>query len=257
MVVKGKIDEKFPIEYYKQCSHEELFAALSSANLKIIDACLENPALTEAHIIALLRNPYITPEIIRNICAMRQWTSKYNIKVALVHCPKTPFNISSEFVNYLFWRDLLNVAKNLKIDPRLRISAERLIIDRLQELSLGEKIALAKIASPQLIKALIKENDAKIIEELLKNPQIVEEDIIRIINIAKDANILASIYNNKKWCFRYNIKKALINNPTTPLHIAANLLKSLLRNDLIAITKQLNLSPSLRREAEEVLKNKY
>ncbi len=254
--MKGRMDENNSVDYYAKCSQEELFGALSSANMKIINACLENPAITEAHIIALLRNPYITSEIIRKIAMMRQWMSKYNVKVALVHCPKTPFNISSEYVSYLFWRDLLNVAKNLKIDPRLRIAAERLIIDKLQDLSLGEKIALSRIASSQLIKALIKENDPKIIEELLKNPQVVEEDIIRIINAAKDVYVLASIYNDRKWSFRYNVKKALINNPMTPLHISVNLLKSLLKKDLIAISKQVNLSPALRREAEEVLKTK-
>lgn len=243
-------------EFCKSCTSEQLYLVLSAANSNLLKACLENPAITELHIISLLRNPFINQEIVRLVCTNRQWISKYRIKVSVVHCPKAPYILSIEFVNFLFWRDLVAVAKDVKIDPRLRVAAERLIMEKMVELSLGEKIALSRIATPHLVKTLIKERNSKIIRELLINPFIIEDDIVRIVNTVKDTAILIEIANAGKWRFRYNIKRALVVNSITPLSISLNLLPTLLKRDLVAVSKQYNLNPLLRREAEGILHQK-
>lgn len=246
-------DINYDADYYKSCSADQLYVAINSADVNILSACLENPLLNEMHVIAMLRNHFITQEIVRKICSNNTMISKYEVKAAVIHCPKAPFNLSSEYVNYLFWRDLVAVAKDNRIDPRLRVAAERLIIEKIEELSIGEKMALSRIATQQLIRVLIKEREVKVLKELLINPVIVEDDIIRMITTAKDASILIEIANSQKWRFRYNIKKALINNNLTPLGVSLNILPYLLKSDLIAITKQYTLNPMLRREAEQIL----
>lgn len=240
-------------DYYRSCSVDQLYVAINSADVNILNACLENPLLNEMHVIAMLRNPFISQEIVRKICSNHTLISKYQVKAAVIHCPKTPYNLSSEYINYLFWRDLVAVAKDNRIDPRLRVAAERLIIEKMEELSIGEKIALSRIATQQLIKVLIKERDVKVLKELLINPFIVEDDVIRMITTAKNASILVEIANSQKWRFRYNIRKALVNNTLTPLGVSLNILPSLLKSDLLAIVKQYTLNPMLRREAEQVL----
>lgn len=246
----------FTPEYCKICSVDQLYQVISSGNTANLEACLENPQLTETHLIGLLRNAFINQEIARKISTNRQWIAKYNIKAALVHCPKTPYSISIEYVNYLFWRDLLNVAKDLKLDPRIRVSAERLIIEKMEELSVGEKITLSRMATSAIIKVLVREKNTKILSELLLNPKVIEDDIIRLINSTKDIAALVLIAQNQKWSFRYNVKRALIINSMTPLTISVNLLKSLLRKDLVAISKQPTLSAFLRKEAAQLLEQK-
>jgi hypothetical protein len=261
MIADGKessgVDVKaFTPDYCKECLADQLYFVINSANPANLEACLENPHLTDAHVIGLLRNSFITQEIVRKISANRQWIMKYNIKAALVHCSKTPYNLSIEYVYFLFWRDLLNVAKDLRIDPRIRVSAERLIIEKMEELSVGERISLSRMATPAIIKILIREKEHKVISELLVNPKIIEDDVVRIINATRDISILADIAKNQKWSFRYNVKKALISNSMTPLTVAINLLKTLLKRDLLAISKHPGLSSLLRKEAEQILKQK-
>jgi len=252
----AQFEEKGLISFYKSCSAEQLHIAVNSADVNVLNACLENPLLNELHVISMLRNPFITQEVVKNICSNHRLISKYKVKAAVIHCPKAPYNLSSEYVNYLFWRDLVAVAKNNRIDPRLRVAAERLIIEKLEELSIGEKIALSKIATQQLVKVLIKEKDVKIIKELLMNPVLVEDDVVKMINSTKDAAILTEIANCQKWRFRYNVKKALVNNTFTPLGVSLNILPMLLKRDLEAIVRQHNLNPMLRREADQILHQK-
>ncbi len=256
MNAKDKREINYSVDFYKSCSEEQLHIGINSADVNILNACLENPLLSELHVISMLRNPFINQEIVKSICSNHRLISKYQVKNAVIHCPKSPYTLSSEYVNYLFWRDLVAVAKDNRIDPRLRVAAERLIIEKIEELSIGKKIALSRIATQQLIRVLIRERDSKVLKELLVNPLIVEDDIIRLINTTKDVSVLIEIANSQKWKFRYNIKKALVNNALTPLGISLNILTSLLQTDLRAIVKQHNLNPMLRREAEKILQQK-
>src|SRR5215471_11457120 len=164
------------------CTAEELYGIVSSNNRTWLTLSLSNPAINEEHVQVLLRNPAITPEIVHSIYERYEWSNSYKIQLAIVNCPKTPLPLCLRLMSSLFWPDLIKTASNHRLLPRVRRSAENQLRDKLAELTLGEKMSLARSAPRPAITFLRTEKDTKVVEALLRNPHLVEDDILIIIN---------------------------------------------------------------------------
>jgi hypothetical protein len=240
------------------CTSEQLFTVVSSQNSNWLLLALSNPAITEDHVIALLRNPSITAEIIHNISDRMDWTSSYRIQVALVNCPKTALTSAMRLMQMLFWNDLVKTAANYRIAPRLRRLAENQLREKIPTLTLGEKISLAQTGPRNVIPLLRVEKDVKVVQALLRNSHLLEEDVLVMINNdMTPAATLATIAANYKWSVRYPVRLALVRNEKTPLAFVLHSLSKLKKTDLHALIHASGTRPLVRRSAERLLEGKY
>jgi hypothetical protein len=240
------------------CTATELYTVVSGSNPKNLRLSLSNPAIQEDHLLALLRNARITQDIVELICEHNDWISSYRLQAAIVNCAKTPYTIAMRLIQLLFWHDLLKTASNLKLGPRIRRAAENYLKARISEMSLGEKMTLARTCPRPLIGHLRGENELKVIAELLRNPQLVEDDIVLMINDERTArSVLLTIGRDFKWSVRYPIRLALVRNVRTPLHLALSILSKLKKQDLEPISKAPQTPELIRRAAERILSGEY
>ena len=203
------------------CTASELYTVVSGPNPKNLRLSLSNPSIQEDHLLVLLRNARITQDIVELICEHNDWLSSYRVQAAIVNCAKTPYTMAMRLIQLLFWHDLLKTASNLKLSPRVRRAAENILKIRISEMSLGEKMSLARTCPRPLIGHLRGENELKVIAELLRNPQLIEDDVVLMINDERTArSVLVSIGRDFKWSVRYPIRVALVRNVRTPLHLA-------------------------------------
>ncbi len=134
-------------------------------------------------------------------------------------------------LHLLFWRELLNVTGNYRLPMPLRIDAERRLRDRLPELEIGEKIALARAAPQGLIPLLFGESDARVIRSLLHNPRVREKEVLALTRSPDvPGEVLRVLGQHPLWVGRQSVQVALVRHPRTPVQVALTLLQKLPRD---------------------------
>lgn len=221
---------------------------LESPSNELLPA-LDNPALDENHILLILRRVDISDSFIRDIVQRPQWSSSYPIKAAVSLHPHTPRELSMNFVKFLFWRDLAKILNSYQVPPAVRRMAEVNLRDRMQEISLGERISLARMAPREVIKVLRHDRNERILGALLDNPRTTEDDLLVLANSARTPpNILSLLAHSQRWASRQQLRLALARNPRLPVKSALPLLKGMVERDLLGLL-ELPTSPTPIRAA--------
>ncbi len=156
--------------------------------------------------------------------------------------PRTPQIVALRFIPGLYWADLVRVGLDMRLHPMVRRAAETRLIDRLPALAVGEKMAIARSASPGVLAALRNDPTPRVIAALLENPRLAEGLLVPLLaSESALPAVLAVIAGSPKWSVRYPIRLALCQNPRTPLDRALMLLPMLKRSDLESVAA--NLAP--------------
>lgn len=189
--------------------------------------------LLEDEALAVLDNPYITPALCQLIAQTQRLTAFYSVRLKLVALKQTPQAHAVKFVHYLYWTDLVRLSVDVKVPAAVRRAIETLLVNKIDKLTLGERITIAKRCSRALISGLLFDPDPKVFESLLINQRVREEDLLLVASSDRAAPAqLQMLANDRKWSYRYAIRKALVMNPLTPRSAAASLLRSLTARDL-------------------------
>lgn len=240
------------------CSSEELLIIITRTNRTWLMLSLSNPAITEDHVVTLLRNPIITPEIIHAVAERFEWASSYKIQFAIVNCPKTPPILGVRLLEAIFWRDLIKIVDNYRLNPRIRRAAENRLREKMEDLTLGEKMTLARTAPRALIPLVKHTDDPEVFAAMLQNPKLVEADLIQLINDElTPPEILRIIGSHWRWSTPYFIRLALVRNPRTPLSLSLAFVSKLQKPDLELIAASSACGELVRRAAERILSGNY
>ena len=189
--------------------------------------------LAEDEALAILENPYLSPKICQLIAQNPRVTGFYAVRLKLVSLRQTPQAHAVKLIQYLHWPDLVRLSVDVTVPPTVRRAIDTLLVNRVEKLSLGEKISSARRCSQALIKALLFELDPKIFEALLVNQRLREEDLVFFAGSPRaTVEKLTILAADRKWGSRYAIRKALVLNPITPRSVAASQLRFLSKRDL-------------------------
>jgi len=190
-------------------------------------------SMLEDEALALLANAHCTSAVCQTIARSPRLTAYYSVRLRLVQHRATPLTHSVKLIHYLHWPDLLRLSVDVTVPAQVRRAVDTQLLNRLEKLSLGEKIAAAKRCSTALIKALLFERDENIFAALLNNQLLREEDLLLLATSeSASPEKLRLLSADGKWSFRYAIRKALVMNHATPRAIAASQLRFLSRRDL-------------------------
>jgi hypothetical protein len=225
----------------------ELTRLLPSASAPFMEGALDNPGITPAHVLLILRSPRLTPALIGRIASRRGWLSIDRIRACLALHPRTPRRITFLLLPLLGWRHLASIAEHPRLDPRVRRMAEQRIAGSLGELAQGERISLARIAGRGLIAPLCEDDSPRVIGALLRNPRILENDVLRLIaRRTAPAPVLQTVADDERFGRRREIQKGIVRHPSTPSPVALRLLRFLSEGDL----RELLRAPGLPRLIE-------
>jgi hypothetical protein len=184
------------------------------------------PSLLEDEVLAVLENPFITPTICQKIAQTQRLTGFYSVRLRLVAHKQTPLAHAVKFVHYLYWTDLVRLSVEVKVPAPVRRAIDTILVNRVDKLTLGERITSAKRCSHALIKAFLFDPDPKVFEALLVNQRLREDDLLVVANSSRaSAAQLELIARDRKWSYRYSVRRALVMNPLTPRSIAVSLLR--------------------------------
>ena len=238
----------------KHSSRDEL-RRIRQASVADLNAFIssELAALTEDEALAVLSNRFVTPPILAKVAQNQRLTGFYSVRLALVAHRQTPLAHSTKLVHYLYWFDLIDLSIDVRVPAQVRRAVETQLLNRVNKLSLGEKISSARRCSQALIKIFLFDPDPKVFAALLVNKRLKEDDLLSLIASRRATEEqLQMVARDPMWSYRYPIRMALVLNPATPRAAAASQLRHLRRIDLRRIHDNPETSVYLRRCIERL-----
>lgn len=203
--------------------------------------------LDELDALAVLRNPYCTVDVAELICDNRRLLDLHDVRERLSGFRGMSLSRAMNLMATLPWLSLLRLSQQPATPPLIRRQAEKKLLGQVQRMSLGEKIALARRCHRALIRPLIQESEAQVLEALLDNPRLVENDLLVVLNTAAPPTpFFASLARHRRWGPRSRIRRALVENRGTPLPVALSLLVQLRPSDLDAVASRRDVPERVR-----------
>ena len=127
----------------------------------------------------------------------------------------------------------------------------------LREIPLGTRKSLARKPDFKMIQKIARDQDYRVIRNLLDNARLTERDVLRIGSTRPTSpRVLQEIYNNRKWIARYSVKKTIVLNPCSPLPVSLSLLTYLKPADLEEVIGARELDPALIEQAAHIIEEK-
>jgi hypothetical protein len=232
---------------------DAILAHLQDVDDESFELLLENESFNEDHVRVMLKDPGLSGEIVERLSREARFFRRGNIRVALVVHPHISRVRALELVPYLFWRDSLRVARNLRVHPQVRLIAEQQVAERIADLTVGEKITLARTATRTVLQALRRDDDLRVAGAVLQNYRCTEEDVLFIANGGRSSpQVLGLIARHPKWRVRPGVRGALIRNRRLPLPVALGLLEQLSVPELEGLARQPRLPRLLRESARRL-----
>jgi hypothetical protein len=210
-------------------------------------------ALDEQVLVATLHRA-VPVAFLEEVAAARPWSERPRVLARVVLSPRAPQALSLRLVPALYWRDLADVAATPRVPAAVRSRAESILRDGLPDMRLGDRVTLARLATPALLPPLLADGERQVAESTLVNPRLREADLVAALR--KDdvtGTLVEAVASSSRWAANYAVRLTLALQPRTALPIALQQISSLVPRDLRRVAEEAALRPLVRAAAREVL----
>ena len=192
--------------------------------LEQLDGGAEVP---EGALVRCLRSPACPRELVERLAACRWVRSLRRVPPLLLRHPGCPPAFAWDMLPHLGWHDLLLVVRDPRTMAAIRRQGERKLLERLKQLTVGERTALARHATRSLIAGLLADEAPACVQALLDNPRFTEQDAVRLLNANGSSRCAAAVVRHPRWGARRAVIEAALRAPVVPLGVALGLMASL------------------------------
>src|SRR5262249_310353 len=110
----------------------------------------------------------------------------------------------------------------------VKIAADQALINRLEKISIGEKLSLGLRASGRVAGALLLDPEVRVMHAALENSRLTESGVIRaLMRHGPSAALVEAVWHHSKWSVRREVRIALLRNEHTPLARAVEFARTL------------------------------
>jgi hypothetical protein len=200
--------------------------AIGSSSIETLQAAAANPALSEDLALALVQRADLPSEVLERLSKSSAAKGR-KVKLALVGHPRTPRHTSMSLVRQLFTFDLMQVALTPTIAGDIKVAAEETLLKRLESISSGARLSLARRASGRVAAALLLDPEPRVVEVALENPRLTEA-LVRQALLRPDATsaLVHAVCEHPKWSLRREIRLSLLRSEKTPIDHAMEFARS-------------------------------
>ena len=137
---------------------------------------------------------------------------------AVVMHPRTPRHVSLPVARHLYTFELMQIALTPAVAADVKLAVEENIVARLESVSTGERMTLARRASNRVAATLLLDPDARVVEAALASPMMNEAGIVKgLMREEAPEHFVAMTSKHPKWSVRRDVQVALLRNDKTPL----------------------------------------
>ncbi|MFH1027365.1 MAG: hypothetical protein V1791_05115, partial [Pseudomonadota bacterium] len=91
---------------------------------------IKNPRITESEILKLIKSGIQNDEIMRLICANKEWIKSYQIRKSLIENNRTPVQNAIRYLATMGEKDLAGFAKSKNVTSVISTMAKRLMLNK-------------------------------------------------------------------------------------------------------------------------------
>jgi hypothetical protein len=224
-MTEGKISEN---EASPPATESPTPATLAPADLLRAAA---DPDLTEDLALALLKRADLPAEVLEQFAKNANAVKSRKVKIALAGHPRTPRHVSVPLVRQFYTFDLMNIALSPSVPADVKVAADDVLISRLNTVTIGERLTLARRASGRVAAALLRDvekmdgkivdgrvinaetvgRENRVMQTALENPRLTEALVISsVLRPAASAALVHAVAHHAKWSCRREIRAALL-----------------------------------------------
>ncbi|HXZ78982.1 MAG TPA: hypothetical protein VEG30_03570 [Terriglobales bacterium] len=204
---------------------EQLIHSQSEQDLRWAAA---SPGLTEDLAVALLARRDLPGGVLQDLSRNSNVAKLRKVVVGLVSHPRTPRHVSIPIIRSLYTFELMHVALTPLAPQDIKMAVEDALIARLETVTSGERITLARRGSTRIAAALLSDKDPRISEAALTNPYLTEVGVVRaLMRSDVSAQFVNAVGKHPKWSLRTEVRIALLKNVRTPAALALEIAQSL------------------------------
>jgi hypothetical protein len=184
-----------------------------------------DPALTEDLALALLKRADLPAEVLEQLAKNANALKSRKVKIALASHPHTPRHVSVPLARQFYTFDLMKVALSPGVPADVKVAVDDILISRLETVTIGERLTLARRASGRVAAALLLEVDigtklidakilareTRVMRAALENPRLTEGLVINsVLSPGASAALVHAVAQHAKWSCRREIRAALL-----------------------------------------------
>lgn len=209
--------------------------------------------ISESALLSLLRR-IVPRKFLEHVATTRPWSERAVVLGVVAMNPRIPRYLALHLVASLTWVDLVRLAATPRVDAAMRNRCEEVLRENLPDMRLGERIALARRATPRILMLLLLDSDPRVIDAGLLNPRLREEDVLHAIRRDESSGtLLDRVSACYRWRDNHAVRLALVLHLRTPLSVALAQLSHLVDSALARLITTKTLPPLIRAGAERVL----
>ena len=202
----------------KSAAEERLEALVHSQSPEALLDVAANPALTEDLALALLARRDLPRGLIEVVVKNGAVMKSRPVINAVARHPRTPRFVALPMLRHLYVFELMQIALLPGTPTDLKMAAEENIIQRLEQVSPGERMTLARRASGKVAAALLLDPETRVIHAALDNPYLTEAWVVKtLLNEKAPQAFVEGVCRHSKWPVRREVQMALLRNDKTPL----------------------------------------
>ena len=191
---------------------------MPSASAEAQSAAAGDPDLSEDLALALLKRPDLAPDVLEALGKNSHVVKGRKARLALVSHARTPRHISLPMLRHLFTFDLMQVALLPMVPADIKKAADEALLTRLESISYGERLTLARRASGRVAGALLQDKERRVIQAAMKNSRLTEAAIVKaLMRTPCSATFVDAVCRDPRWSVRSEVRIALLRNEKTPL----------------------------------------
>jgi hypothetical protein len=235
----------------------DLTTLIHDQSPEVLRAAAGDRRMTEDLALTLLNRRDLPGQVIEDLSRNQSVMKHRKVINAVVAHLKTPRHVAIPIIRRLFTFELMHLALTPVVASDLKKVAEDALVARLETISSGERLTLAKRASGGVAAVLLRDVERRIIEAALSNPQMTEASIIRaLVREDTPGTLVDLVCNHPKWSLRREIRMALLRNEKISMAKAIFFAQSLPSVALRDVLHQSRLNPRVREYLLRVLEER-
>jgi hypothetical protein len=228
----------------------DLLELIRSQSQEDLRAAANDHRLNEELALSLLTRRDLHGSVLEELSKNQNVMKHRKVIVALVSHPRTPRFVSLPITRRLYTFELMKIALLPPVPADVKMIAEDAIVNRMDTVSSGERLALAKQGTTRVAAALLTDAEERVMLAALNNPRLTEAWIVRALMREDSPDHLArAISAHQKWSLRKEVQIALLKNEHTPLARAIQIARTL----PVTVLREILANSRLQEQAKEYL----
>ncbi len=191
---------------------------IHSQELEVLRGVAASARLTEDLALSLLARRDLPHQVIVDLSKNGTVMKHRKVIVAVVSHPRAPRHVSLPIARHLYTFELMPIALLPSVAADLKMNLEETLMSRLEAISTGERLTLAKRGSTRVAAALLADPEERVMNAALENPFITEAWIVKgLMRDDSPPAFVHAVCRHPKWSLRRDVQVALLRNDHTPL----------------------------------------